>query len=228
MHYQIGANRLSMIHQANAGLRIQDATVEQINGVLRYVFTLLGLNKLPNELETIVLHDFMRLHYADLYRLDEIKLAFSLGMSGAFEIETKTYGETFSVKFLSAVMKNYNHFRHEERKKKALQNFTESKKQEQHLPNALKLNLILNVLSDETKQKVSDIGKVDKSLSQAEKLPFFDIHQEWLRRFDKLRRNFEVTGTNGRFIKRYGKMIDIEAFFSKKAEQLQLAKSRNK
>lgn len=65
---------------------------------------------------------------------------------------------------------------------------------------------------------------------EAGKLPYHDIHQKWLKQFDKLRMNDKwiVPGTNERFIYRYGSEINIEGYFKIKLEQLRIAKERKR
>lgn len=62
------------------------------------------------------------------------------------------------------------------------------------------------------------------------KLPYHDVHQKWMAQFDKLRFDdrFVVPKTNDRFIKRYGKIINLAEFCDIKLEQLRAAKERNK
>ena len=48
----------------------------------------------------------------------------------------------------------------------------------------------------------------------------YDMHQRWMKQWDFCAKWFGVINTNGRFIKRYGKIMDRDAFFNYKLEQL--------
>ncbi len=86
-----------------------------------------------------------------------------------------------------------------------------------------------NAKIEYTKTFDENIGKIlavikfepeQKEVVKTKDVPFTDVYQDWMRLFDKLRRNFEVPQTNGRFIYRYKKALNIEDFFNYKADQL--------
>lgn len=76
----------------------------------------------------------------------------------------------------------------------------------------------LKVLDFEPKEEIKPETPI-KSIS---------LHQKWLNHFDFLHKKYSDERTPIiRHIKRYGTSMDIEKFFNKKLEQLQLSKSRN-
>ena len=85
--------------------------------------------------------------------------------------------------------------------------------------NIQRLSSIDSLLTPETKEKLKELGLEKEKPKQAPNRNY-DIFQKWMALFDKLKRNFEVPDTNGRYIKRYGKMLNIELFVEYKTEQL--------
>ena len=57
-----------------------------------------------------------------------------------------------------------------------------------------------------------------KEVKPKEKLPYHDIHQKWIDLYGKLRT--KKSDTSGRFLKRYGMVLDLESYINYKAEQL--------
>ena len=57
-----------------------------------------------------------------------------------------------------------------------------------------------------------------KEVKPVEKLPHHDFHQKCMRSFDSIRKKH--SDPSGRFIKRFGKFINLEQFIEIKAEQL--------
>jgi hypothetical protein len=78
----------------------------------------------------------------------------------------------------------------------------------------------------ETIEELKKIG-APKVAEAPEPHPYHDIHQKWMRQFDKLRINWGRPKSGGSFIERYGYIMNLEGFFNKKAEQLQMARERN-
>jgi len=87
-------------------------------------------------------------------------------------------------------------------------------------------NIILPILKS---INLEELNK-PKEVKPPEKLPHHDFHQKCMRSFDLIRRNYG--DKSGRFIKRFGKMINIEEFIEIKVEQLirvsKLLEDRNK
>ncbi len=162
--------------------------------------------------------------------VDEIKIAFDLAVAGKLVDPTKKerpplnmdlYGSTLSMKYVAYVLNAYQDY------KKPLLKKIESTP-ESSMNNYDRAKGVLEILSKnpETMEELKKIG-AEKEKPPVEKLPFHDIHQEWLRRFDKLRYKYGRPKSGGDFIQRYGEIMDVTRYFSKKAEQLQLAKERN-
>lgn len=212
---------IDKIKTATAGLRVQDADNQKIKTILAYLFALLGISgqKIPTQLEEVVLIGFIKENVE--IRLEEIKLAFTLALTGDFETELNLYGEPFSIKYLQRVLVDYQNYKRKIIKAETLRKFEESKKSEVKMNNIQRLSAISSLLSDETKQMIQDIGKEKNNPLERTKLPFHDTHQKWLALFDSLKFNWEVEKSGGRFINRYGQTLDIQGFFRYKADQLQ-------
>lgn len=197
---------------------IKNCSDEQIKLMLAYLFVLIGLkdSEIPTDdyktgmLRKTVLIDFIR-KMLWTKTIQDIKTAFELAITKKTEVDLALYGGTFSVKMIMEIMAAYEKY-------KAKNTII---KDENQMNNIQRLASINNFLSEETKQKLEKLGAVEKvAPKEKPKLKHHDTHQKWLRQFDLLRRNYEVDNTNGRFIKRYGKILDLDGFFKHKAEQL--------
>lgn len=79
--------------------------------VLMYVFALVGLKteQMPTQTETIVLINFIKSNYGG-FRVEEIKVAFELGIKKQFPAEMNHYGN-FSSMYFGNVMNSYKESR---------------------------------------------------------------------------------------------------------------------
>ncbi len=234
------------------GKRISESTDEEIKQVLSYAIILIGIpeDRHGDELSKTLLVDYLRRTYP-LVRLDEVRLSFDFAVEKKTNVNLVLYpGEFISAKYVSEFISAYLAFK---KTSNVVKIGTPSIKSiGTNMQIASKL---LEILKPETVEHLKKIGEVKRSRPDLPQLPYQDIHQKWLKQFDKLRVKFEVENTNGRFIRRYknwkkervkkmikeeGKQfkkretdeidtssaIDIVEYFEKKAEQLILAKQR--
>lgn len=108
---------LALIHVMTKAKRIYEETVENLNGLFRYCFLMVGLREknFPNELETLFLHQFIRENYGG-HSCDEVKMAFRMAVKGDLDlgIEDVTAYENFSVLYLSRIINSYRRWSSEE------------------------------------------------------------------------------------------------------------------
>lgn len=90
--------------------KIKSAQDEEIKAVLKYCFALIGLRpeQWPDELQKMVLLNFLRENYSG-HSLEEIKLAFDLGVAGKFNLEMAHY-QNFSCIYLGSAMRAYQKY----------------------------------------------------------------------------------------------------------------------
>ena len=81
---------------------------EEIRVALLYVIMLLGIapEKYPSEEVRDVMVAYIRKTFGGM-KLGEIKTAFELGLEGKFKCEISLYGEVFSAKYVSLIIKSY-------------------------------------------------------------------------------------------------------------------------
>ena len=175
--------------------------------------------KQPSVVEMTLIIGYLKIYLKSVH-VDEIRIAFDLAIQKKFPANLELYGGTLSVNYILGVLNAYLQY-----KKKLLKDVQEQKAE--HMNNYDRARGVLEIISKkpEMLEKLKEIGAEDKSKIQLPELPYHDVHQKWMRQFDKLRIKYEVA--NG-FIKRYGYIMNVEGYFNKKAEQLQLAKERNK
>lgn len=204
---------------AENGIILKNCSDEQIKQAYRYGITLLGLSseKIPKEeSEKMILIIQIKRAFPELF-LSELRQSFEFAAQGLTIKKNDTYN-TFSVRMISEIIKSYLNY------KKAVK---EKFPKEEGMNNLERMKAVVGLLDKDSLDTLRKIGSTEKKTTEQIKLPYHDIHQKWLKQFDKLRLHYEAEGTNGRFIKRYGKIMDVQMFFEKKAEQLKLANERN-
>ncbi len=72
---------------------------------LAYIFTLIGLTRLPDKMELEVIEDYIRTTYP-YFTVQEMRIAFKMAVQGRFECNTDHY-EKFSPKYISQIMNAY-------------------------------------------------------------------------------------------------------------------------
>jgi hypothetical protein len=72
---------------------------------LAYIFTLIGLTRLPDTIELEVIEDFIRSTYP-FFTIQEMRIAFKMAVQGKFDCNIEHY-EKFSPKYISGIMNAY-------------------------------------------------------------------------------------------------------------------------
>ena len=72
---------------------------------LAYIFTLIGLTRLPDKVEMGVIEDYIRTSYP-FFTIQEMRIAFKLAVQGKLDCNTDHY-EKFSPKYISQIMNAY-------------------------------------------------------------------------------------------------------------------------
>jgi hypothetical protein len=72
---------------------------------LAYIFTLIGLTRLPDVTELDVIEDYIRTTYP-FFTIQEMRIAFKMAVQGKFECNIEHY-EKFSPKYISGIMNAY-------------------------------------------------------------------------------------------------------------------------
>jgi hypothetical protein len=211
------------------GKRINESTDDEIREALRVGIMLIGIpaEKHGDAFAKMVLLNFLRKTFP-FFRVDEVKLAFEFAVSGKTSPNITLYaGEIISARFVSEIIKAYVDLKKTSKLKIAS---TPSVT----MNNTQRLTAISALLSDETKQKVKDLAEQKDNRIQRPKPPYYDLHQKWFKQFDllhlsdKFRVDYDDEGKRlvGRWIKRYGKILNVELYFAEKFEQLLLSKER--
>ena len=72
---------------------------------LAYIFTLIGLTRLPDKVELEVIEDYIRTTYP-FFTIQEMRIAFKMAVQGKFDCNIEHY-EKFSPKYISGIMNAY-------------------------------------------------------------------------------------------------------------------------
>lgn len=84
---------------------IKHCDTNKLEQLMAYLYTLCGFEKMPSETQDMVLINFIRNNFSDI-TLDEIKLAFELGVSGETGVNMKHY-HNFNAIYFSDVINAY-------------------------------------------------------------------------------------------------------------------------
>jgi len=95
---------------SSVNISIESETIKQcptnkVEQLMAYLYTLCGFEKMPSETQDMVLISFIRNNFSDI-TLDEIKLAFELGISGETGVNMKHY-HNFNAIYFSDVINAY-------------------------------------------------------------------------------------------------------------------------
>lgn len=82
---------------------------EPIKMMLKYIFTMVGLQNIPSKEEFFVLVNYVKSNYS-VYSVEEIKISFELAISKQIVAETNHYG-IFSCTYFSNIMGAYSEYR---------------------------------------------------------------------------------------------------------------------
>jgi hypothetical protein len=102
------------IEEAFFGDKLNLVSPVTLKQTLAYIFTLIGLTRLPEESEYAIIEDFIRTSYPK-FTIQEFRIAFKLAVQGKLECNVDHY-EKFSAKFISQVMNAYKAKANEVRK----------------------------------------------------------------------------------------------------------------
>ena len=83
--------------------------LEPLQLTLKYIFVMVGLRNIPSKEERAVLIDYIKDNYS-IYSVEEIKIAFQLGLKREFECEMNHY-EIFSCNYFGQVFDAYLKYR---------------------------------------------------------------------------------------------------------------------
>lgn len=209
------------------GKRINECTTDELKEALRYGLMILGISadKFGDDLSKAVLINYLFKTYP-LVRLEELKLSFDFAVEKRTSPNITLYaGEFISARFVAEILTSYLEL------KKATKIKVASTPQV-NMNLTQRFEAIISLLPKETVQAIKDVGTEKVEPVERKKLPFHDIHQKWFRQFDKLYLNNEYIDQDGktlpgRWIWRYWKPVNVEAYFNKKAEQLRMAQVRS-
>lgn len=96
------------------GEKIINISQKQLKQNLAYIFQLIGLTRLPEAEEFMVIEDYIRTSYP-FYSINEFVNAFKLGVQGKLECNIEHY-ERFSPKYISQILNAYKQKANEIRK----------------------------------------------------------------------------------------------------------------
>lgn len=210
---------------AKQGKKIVNFSEEEVKEVLRYAMALIGVpeSKVPKKEAKHQMIVYVK-RTLWLHSGDELKLAFDYAVEKRTEVKLTLFDEPFSVKLIMEVWDAY------EKYKKGL--VAKQPKTDENTMNVYQRgSSIIGQLKPEVVESINSLAEKDKvkpEPAKKEKSKYYDMHQRWMRNFDNLKRKYEVPNTNGRMIYRYGRAMNIDDYFNKKFEQLQLAEKRNK
>ena len=114
--------------------KVKDSSTGDLGTTLMYLYTLCGFEKMPDQTQDMVLISFIRNNFSEI-TLDEIKLAFELGISGETGVNMKHY-HNFNAIYFSDVINAYKTY---QRSRKSIApkliespKMTDQKKKETH------------------------------------------------------------------------------------------------
>lgn len=185
---------------------VKDSQNNDILAVIANIFVLLGTNpsKIPKDHSKAILLDFIKNRIN--CSLEDLYLAFVCAIEKKTNVDLTLYGEMFSPKLVFDVVSAFKEFKNKQVKKEY---------KSEPMINNDRFSSLIGMLKEkypDTIEKLKEIGKPEIQKKPKEKLPYYDMHQRWMKQFEKLR--------DGRFIKRYHKLMNIDEFFNYKAEQL--------
>jgi hypothetical protein len=93
------------IEESFEGEKLISIDVSTLKSTLAYIFQLIGLTKLPEKEEFLVIEDFIRSTYPN-FTINEFRLAFKLAVQRKLDCDIEHY-EKFSPKYISQIMSAY-------------------------------------------------------------------------------------------------------------------------
>lgn len=102
------------IVEAFKGEKLANVDIRTLKSTLAYIFTLIGLIRLPDDMELGIIEDYIRTTYPH-FTINEFRIAFKMAVQGRFDCNTDHY-EKFSPKYISQIMNAYKAKANEVRK----------------------------------------------------------------------------------------------------------------
>jgi hypothetical protein len=102
------------IVEAFKGEKLAVVDVHNLKSTLAYIFTLIGLTRLPDKMELDIIEDYIRTTYPH-FTINEFRIAFKMAVQGRFDCNTDHF-EKFSPKYISQIMNAYKAKANEVRK----------------------------------------------------------------------------------------------------------------
>ena len=105
-------NQLTKTSSVNISIEsetIKHCNTNKLEQLMAYLYTLCGFEKMPSETQDMVLISFIRSNFSDI-TMDEIKLAFELGVSGETGVNMKHY-HNFNSIYFSDVINAYKRYK---------------------------------------------------------------------------------------------------------------------
>lgn len=236
---QLASSIIGRVDLALIGKSIEQCNDDEILACLKYIVVLLGIpfEKLPQDEAKQALINFLR-DWMQNAKLDELRLAFELAVSKKTGVDLTLYGNDFSAKFILDVFEAYKDYKFKLNTKPRFDENGEPT--EVKMTNTQKSSAVFGLIS-KIPGAIDEFKKIgtDKQKPEPVKLPHYDVHQKWMKQFDKLKMDdrFVVPETAARFIKKYGLVYDqkekawfvetptnIEGYVNYKADQLHLVK----
>jgi len=127
------------IIRSSVGIRIRELNSnDSLFSLLTYLYAFLGLkgDKLPDQVQTAIIIDFMRFQMGS-YTLDDIKTAFQLAAGGKLGVDANAY-QNFNCEYIGKIMtayekqrlqvfKNFNQIEREKEKEQEKMSWTDEK-----------------------------------------------------------------------------------------------------
>lgn len=136
--------------------KIRECAEEQIKDALKYVFVLLGLNStdIPDDVEKIVLIDFIYEFYGNQFSTADLKNAFKLVVAKEIDLDLNLYGKRFSAAYMAKIMDAYRDY-----KQKTLRAFNQKEKRIQELE-TVSYNFSVESLYDTCMKYIRDYQEI--------------------------------------------------------------------
>lgn len=87
------------------GEKLLNVDIHTFKSTLAYIFTLIGLTRIPDKIELDIIEDYIRTTYPQ-FTINELRIAFKLAVQGKFECNIEHF-EKFSPKYISQIMNAY-------------------------------------------------------------------------------------------------------------------------
>lgn len=207
-------NTVFEIIQAYKSKICGECSAEEIKQLYRFIFVLMGTRSenIPDGMAKNVLIYFTQKRLYSV-PIEELRLAFELVVAKKIEVDLRLFGDTFNSAIVSNVWEAYKKYKYG----------LKIEKKEIGMTNYQMADSLVSMLTPETLEHLKKIGEKDErkkiKSSDLPQINGYGLHQRWMKQWDVLVLKWAVKDTNNRFIKRYGKILDMNGFFDYKHEQ---------